>query len=66
MIYAVATVKLYLPKVKIKVNGKVITGEVFGKREDFATVWAGANYEFAWSTIVDALNNDRPLLTEKF
>ena len=64
MTHSIYTVKRDLPDVKIKIDGKVVTGKVRGRMEDFATVWSGnANYEYAWQTIANALNNDKPLLT---
>ncbi len=63
MIHSIYTIKRDLPEVKVKVKNKLVTGKVTGRMLDFATVIVnGANYEFAWSTIANALNNDKPLL----
>mgnify|MGYP001558776731 CR=1 FL=1 len=64
MTHSIYTVKRDLPNVKIKIGNKIVTGQVRGRMEHFATIWSGeANYEFAWQTIANALNNDKPLLT---
>ncbi len=63
MTHSIYTVKRDLPEVKVKVGNKLVTGKVTGRMLDFATVIVnGANYEFAWLTIANALNNDKPLL----
>ena len=63
MTHSIYTIKRDLPEVKVKVGNKIVTGKVTGRMLDFATVIVdGVNYEFAWSTITNALNNDRPLL----
>ena len=65
MTHTIATVKRDLPKVQIKLmSGKVIEGNISGRRNKFATVWTKDNYdgwEFSWQTIVNALNNEQPL-----
>ena len=62
MTHSIQTVKRNLPEVKVKVGSKIVIGKVIGRMLDFATVTViGANYEFAWATIVNALNNDKPL-----
>ena len=63
MTHSIYTVKRDLPEVKVKINGKIVTGKVTGRMLDFATVIInGANYEFAWLTIASALNDDKALL----
>lgn len=62
MIHSICTVKLNLPEVKVQVGSKIVTGKVTGRMLDFATVVVnGANYEFAWATIANSLNSDKPL-----
>lgn len=65
-VYTLDTVKDLLPDVKVKVSKtKIETGKVRGRRNPFAAVYVGYDcYEFAWQTIVNALNNDRPLLID--
>lgn len=69
--FTVKTVKAELPKVKVLVakgktrkTDKIIEGNICGRLNQFATVWTKDNHEgweFSWETIVDAINNDRPL-----
>lgn len=64
MVHTIETVKRDLPKVQIKVDGKIVTANVSGRRNRFATVWTKQNmdgWEFAWPTIVDSLNSGNPL-----
>jgi hypothetical protein len=65
MTHTIETVKRDLPKVTIRLmSGKIIEGNVSGRRNKFASVWIKDNHEgweFTWQTIVNALNNDRPL-----
>lgn len=64
MVYTINSVKETLPKVQIKVNGEIITANISGRRNRFATVWTKSNmdgWEFAWQTIVNSLNNGTPL-----
>ena len=71
--YTIASVKETLPEVRVQHNGKVYWACVRGRQNKFADVslftiihgnmikFTGAHFEFAWETIVDALNNDRIL-----
>lgn len=64
MVHTIESVKEQLPKVQVKVDGKIITANVSGRRNRFATVWTKQNmdgWEVAWSTIVDSLNSGNPL-----
>lgn len=65
MTHTIETVKRDLPKVTIRLmSGKIVEGNVTGRMNKFASVWTKDNHdgwEFAWQTIVNALNNDRPL-----
>lgn len=64
MVHTIESVKETLPKVQVKVDGKIITANISGRRNRFATVWTKSNidgWEFAWQTIVDALNSGNPL-----
>ena len=62
MTHSIYTVKLNLPEVNVKVGNKIVTGKVTGRMLDFATVIVnGVNHEFAWQTIANALNNNKPL-----
>lgn len=64
MVHTIESVKETLPKVQVKVDGKIITANVSGRRNRFATVWTKQNmdgWEFAWQTIVNSLNSGKPL-----
>ncbi len=59
----VEKVKEELPTVKVSVNGVKTTGDVRGRKLDFALVKTDyGNFEFAWETIVRVLNNDSTLI----
>lgn len=63
--WTIERVKEELPKVQVKMNAKlVVTGRVTGRKLDFAGVYVGDVFmgEYAWQTIVNALNNNKPLL----
>ena len=62
--WTIERVKAELPPVMVKMpNGEITIGTVRGRRLDFPVVSAGiVNADFAWKTIVDALNNEKPLL----
>jgi hypothetical protein len=65
MTHSPCTVKLYLPEVKVLVNGEIVTGQVTGTMEDWSTVIVnGVNYEFRWQTIANSLNSGKPLRIE--
>jgi hypothetical protein len=75
VVWTVAMVKEKLPDVRVKVGKKIVVGRVTGRLNAFATVtiqleagerlhrgnrpWADA--AFAWETLVDCLNDGRPL-----
>ena len=60
--YTIESVKQDLPAVKIRINGKIVEGSVKGRKNRFATVrYENYQWDFAWETIVRALNNDTPL-----
>ena len=68
--WTVARVKDELPDVKVMVgprqNNAIVTGQVRGRKMDFPRVYFTVNgiensAEWAWQTIADCLNNDRPL-----
>lgn len=65
MTHTIETVKAELPKVQVRLmSGKIVEGQVAGRRNKFASVWTKDNHdgwEFAWQTIVNALNENRPL-----
>lgn len=64
--WTVEKVKEELPPVKVLVNGKVYAGEIRGRKLDFPTVFFNVNGmevrgKWAWSTICNCLNNNKPL-----
>ena len=65
MTYTIETVKRDLPKVKVQIGkNKIVEANVSGRKNQFASVWTRDNQEgwqFSWQTIVNCLNNDRPL-----
>jgi len=62
MIHTIETVKRYLPDVKVKIGNRIVACKVTGHMEYSATVIVdGVNYEFNWQSIVNSLNNDKPL-----
>ncbi len=65
MVHTIETVKRDLSKVTVRLmSGKIVEGNVAGRMNKFACVWTKDNHEgweFAWLTIVNALNNERPL-----
>jgi hypothetical protein len=69
-VWTVEMVKEELPDVKVKhpFSNTIVTGAVRGRKNQFATVYYGdgaqaCSNEYAWETIVHALNNDTPLTT---
>lgn len=65
MIHTIETVKRDLPAVRIKVGNKIVDGEISGRLNSFATVMIESDSlgcNFTWQTIVNSLNNDKPLL----
>lgn len=63
--WTIERVKEELPKVQVKMNAKlIVTGKVAGRRLNFASVYVGDVFvgEYAWQTIANALNNNKPLL----
>ena len=65
--WTIEKVKSELPDVKVKIDGKIYTGEVRGRLNDFATVTVfflspGTMFTYSWETITRALNNNKPLL----
>ena len=76
--WTIETVKAELPKVQVQIEvnqltktGKtkkvkmIVEGNVSGRRNKFPTIWTKDNmqgWEFAWGTIANALNNNKPLL----
>ena len=64
MTHTIETVKEILPKVQVKVGKKVMVANVSGRRNRFATVWTKDNmdgWKFSWQTIVNSLNDNKPL-----
>lgn len=61
-----ALVKQMLPRINVKLFGRIYKGHVSGRRNKFASVWlqlGGHIYErqYAWSTVARALNTDKAL-----
>jgi hypothetical protein len=52
-----------LPDVQVKVGKTVYAAKVRGRKNAFASVLWGqtSSAEFAWQTIANCLNNERPL-----
>jgi len=73
MNWTIASVKDELPQVKVKIGKQTHWARITGRLNPFATVTvfaddrkylrgpAWVDFQFAWQTIADALNNDRPL-----
>lgn len=64
--WTIESVKSELPNVKVKpVSGPNKIGVVRGRKNKFATVLVAdgpfSGFEVAWDTIVNCLNNDRPI-----
>ena len=62
MSWTIEQVKEDLPEVDININGKILKAKVTGRKLPFASVTVDEQtYEYAWGTIVNALNAKRPL-----
>lgn len=64
MKYTLTNVKFTLPDVQVRIEGgKIVTAIVRGRRLAYPSVILpdGRSLEYAWQTIIDSLNNDRPL-----
>lgn len=68
MFYTIAEVKNQLPNIQaILPNGENINAWISGRENEFATVSIRhaddsiRTYEFAWSTLANCLNSDRPV-----
>lgn len=64
-LWTVARVKDELPDVPVKMGNRIYLGVVRGRQLAFAHVIFGDNneyrYEYAWETVANALNAQRPL-----
>ena len=68
--WTTARVKKELPQVKVvfhnTISRPVLLADLRGRSMPFAKVYpsrtVGAGYEVAWSTVVDCLNGDRPII----
>ncbi len=71
--WTIEKVKEELPKVKVKIGGERLDGEVNGRLLPFAkvSVWFPpdkvrkgfyVDWEFSWQAIVNSLNSGEPLL----
>lgn len=61
--WTIEKVKKELPEVKVNLNGRVIKGNIRGRKNRFASVSIGScSWEFAWATIVHSLNSNKPLI----
>jgi hypothetical protein len=65
--WTISKVKDELPTIKVKHNGKIYDGQINGRRLDFPRVTIKVNgewikAEFAWQTLVNCLNTDKPAL----
>jgi hypothetical protein len=63
MMWTAAKVREELPDVQVKVGKVIYNARVRGRKNQFATIFWGPSYsaEFAWQTIANCLNNNRPL-----
>ena len=58
------SVRAALPDVQVRIGKRTYPAQVSGRLHRFAWVTireTGARFEYAWATIANALNNDRPL-----
>jgi hypothetical protein len=64
----IAEIKAQLPNVKIRIHGKLTTGRVTGRLNEFASVSEfqklGAIYHFSWEAVQRAVNNNSVLICE--
>ena len=62
---SIEQIKAELPEVKVKVNGSVVTGHIYGRNSQFPTVYTkqdSRGWPFAWETIQQSLVTGKPLL----
>ena len=63
--WTIDRVKEELPFVQVNLNGDISNGAVFGRQLQFARVAhmkTGMVCDVAWSTIVNCLNGNRPII----
>lgn len=65
-LWTTATVRDELPEVFVRVNGKVVKGQLGGRKNRFASVRIDLDgvtltAEYAWETVVHALNTGSAL-----
>ena len=59
--YTLETLKQELPDVQVKRGGKVYKAHIQGRALPFPQVWCpelDRSYEFAWKTVLNAVNNN--------
>lgn len=66
--WTVERVKAELPYVWVRVNGRVHSGQLIGRRNNYAVarIEGAQIIEVAWATIAHCLNTNRPIVYGQF
>jgi len=61
----IAEIKEQLPDVKVKLYGRIVTGQLAGRKLDYPTVHLRtcppSSFQYSWETIQHSINTDTPL-----